>query len=344
MNTAGPLPSGAARIIGSRFLDLDGEIRRLGDENGAGPVAIVLLDRYCPISTRYAPEFNQFSEEAKRLGVDFYGVISDPAASWDDIRAFRDEYALDFPILFDPSGDLASRLQPVVTPEAFVIDGDDRMIYRGRIDNRFAAPGSMRRKITSHDLKDFTRAAANRETVEPLSTDSVGCFFSAWKDDEAVTATYHRDIAPVLAANCVECHQTNGIAPFPLETYEQSNRWADMLAYVTAERLMPPWRPNPDHGRFRDERYLSERQVALFAAWAENDAPEGAVAERPAEVVLPDKDWRMGTPDLVLTMTEPFNVPATGDDVYRYFVIPSTMTEDKTVVGVDFKPGDPAVV
>ena len=344
MSTAGPLPSGTAQIIGSRFLDLDGEIRRLGDEDGAGPVAIVLLDRHCPISTRYAPELNRFFEKAKQLGVDFYGVISDPASNWDDIRAFRKDYALDFPILLDPSGDIASRLQPVVTPEAFVIDRDDRMIYRGRIDNRFAAPGSMRRKITSHDLKDFIQAAADLESTKPLSTDAVGCFFSGWKDDEPIKATYHRDIAPILAANCVECHQTNGIAPFPLETYEESNRWADMLAYVTEERLMPPWRPNPDHGRFRDERFLSERQIGLFAAWAENDAAEGAVAEQSAEVVLPDGDWRMGTPDLVLTMTEPFNVPATGEDVYRYFVIPSNMTEDRTLVGLDFKPGDPAVV
>ncbi|MGI9504767.1 MAG: hypothetical protein ACR2RE_17120 [Geminicoccaceae bacterium] len=59
MGTAGALAPGAARIIGSRFLDLDGHVRRLGDENGAGPVALVLLDHYCPISARYAPELNQ---------------------------------------------------------------------------------------------------------------------------------------------------------------------------------------------------------------------------------------------------------------------------------------------
>ena len=39
-----------------------------------------------------------------------------------------------------------------------------------------------------------------------------------------------------------------------------------------------------------------------------------------------------------------YQVPASGDDIYRYFVIPSELTEDKAIVAVDFRPGDPSVV
>jgi len=43
-------------------------------------------------------------------------------------------------------------------------------------------------------------------------------------------------------------------------------------------------------------------------------------------------------------MPEAYAVPASGDDIYRYFVIPSELTEDKAIVAVDFRPGDPSVV
>ena len=340
---AAPLKSGAAQIIGARFLDVDGNIRKLGDENGAGPAALIFVDHECPISARYLGELNGFAAAADKAGIDFYAVISSPRRTWQDAAKLRDDYGLTFPVLLDPSGDLAARLGPVTMAEAFVIDERDRMIYRGRIDDRFAGIGQLRRVIRHHDLLDVFKVAHDPE-AKPRATAPIGCYFEAWKKTVERKVTYTRDIEPILAANCVECHQAGGVAPFPLQSYDDSAFRSGMLEYMTEEGLMPPWRPVPRFGRFRDERYLSATQIALFAAWAENDDAEGIAEDRSPPVKLPDPGWRHGKPDLVLKMTEPFNVPATGDDVYRYFVIPSGLIEDKTVVAIDFRPGDPAVV
>ena len=340
---AGALKKGFAQIIGARFLDVDGNIRRLGDENGAGPAALVFVDGECPVSTRYLGEMNHFAAAAAAAGIDFYVVLSSPHRTWADARRLRDDYRLRMPVLFDPSGDLAARLGPVTLAEAFVIGEDDRMIYRGRIDDRFAGIGQLRPTIRSHDLLEAF-AAAWDPMAEPWATAPVGCYFEAWKRAADLKATYTRDIAPILAANCVECHQAGGVAPFALGTWEQASQRYGMLELMTAEGLMPPWRPKPRYGRFRDERYLSETQVALFDAWAENDDAEGRPEDRAPAAKLPDPGWRLGRPDLVLQMVEPFEVPATGDDVYRYFVIPSGLTQDQTVVAIDFRPGAPSVV
>ena len=88
----------------------------------------------------------------RAAGIDFYAVLSSPHRTWADARRLRDDYDLRMPVLFDPSGDLSVRLRPVTLAEAFVIDGDDRMIYWGRIDDRFAGIGQPRRVIRSHDL------------------------------------------------------------------------------------------------------------------------------------------------------------------------------------------------
>ena len=339
----GALKEGFAQIVGARFLDVDGNIRRLGDENGAGPAALVFVDSRCPVSARYLGEMNGFAAAAGEAGIDFYAVLSSPRRTWADARRLRDDYGLRMPVLFDPSGDLAARLRPVAMGEAFVIGADDRMIYQGRIDDRFAGIGQLRRVIRSHDLLDAFVAASDPK-AEPRATAPIGCRFEAWKRAGERKVTYTRDIAPVLAANCVECHQAGGVAPFPLRTWEQASDLSGMLEYMTGEGLMPPWRPKPRFGRFRDERYLSETQVALFAAWTENDAAKGAPDDRAPEAKLPDPGWRFGRPDLVLRMVEPFEVPASGDDVYRYFVIPSGLARDRTVVAIDFRPGDASVV
>ena len=343
MGRPGPLIEGASQILGARFLDVDGNIRRLGDENGPGPAVLVFVDKECPVSARYLGELNEFASLAAGQGADFYAVVSSPYRDWGDARAIRDEYDLDFPVLLDPSGDLAERLKPVTLGEAFVIDGRDRMVYRGRIDDRFAGIGQLRRVIRHHDLKDVL-ATVNDPGLVPRATAPIGCFFEAWKTVGEREVTYSRDIQPLLAANCVVCHQDGGVAPFALTSFEQAASRAGMLEYVTGEGLMPPWRPKPHHGRFRDERYLSDVQVALFAAWSDGDAPKGADRDKAPPVKLPDPGWRLGKPDLVLSLLEPFPVPATGEDVYRYFVIPSGLVTDKTVVAIDFRPGDPAVV
>ena len=331
-----------AQIIGARFLDVDGAICRLGDDNGAGPAALVFVDAECPVSARYLGELNDFAAAAEAAGIDFYAVVSSPHRTWTDARVLRDDYDLRVPVLFDPSGDLANRLGPVTLPEAFVINERDRMIYRGRIDDRFAEIGRLRRVIGSHDLLEAFAIAHNPQ-VKARVTEPVGCIFEAWKQ-VPTEVTYRRDIEPILAANCVECHQTGGVAPFALGGYEDDSIRSAMLAHATVEGLMPPWRPDPRYGRFRAERYLSDRQIELFAAWVEDGDPEGVADDRMPAVKPPDPGWRHGRPDLVLPMVEPFDVPAKGDDVYRYFVIPSGLNEDKTVTAIDFRPGDASVV
>ena len=64
---------------------------------------------------------------------------------------------------------------------------------------------------------------------------------------------------------------------------------------------MPPWQPEPGHGEFRNERRLSERQIALFEKWVATGMAEGDPEKTPPPPKFPD-GWRLGTPDLVVEM------------------------------------------
>ncbi|MFT5286622.1 MAG: hypothetical protein ACI8TQ_002792 [Planctomycetota bacterium] len=334
-----------AGVIASSAVDIEGVVHNLGADQSVHPVTFVFIDTECPISNRFAPRLNELHEAATEVGVAFYGVLSTPGLTVKAATNYRDEYKLRFPILFDRSGDLAKRLRPTHVPEAFVVDRLDQITYRGRIDDRFAAVGKPKTKFSSHDLLDAINAVSEGTQKSPERTDPIGCLFEAWATPiPAEEVTYSRDIAPILNANCVQCHRPDDVAPFALQTFEQASKRAGMIAMVTGQRIMPPWRAERGFGRFRDERFLSSRQIDLLKKWADSGAPRGDAKDELPLAPVSETRWRLGEPDLEVQMPMDYPVPAAGEDIYRYFVIPSESLTDKAVASVDFRPGNPAVV
>ena len=137
--------------------------------------------------------------------------------------------------------------------------------------------------------------------------------------------TYYADVLPIVAENCVDCHQPQGkdlggmVAPFSLASYEDAKPWARVMALRVTEGTMPPWHPHPVHkGTFVGERYLADEDKETIVAWADAGAPAGDPAAVPAktkavlESILTksqdSRDWWIGEPDLVLGFAEPYFV------------------------------------
>ncbi|MDC0716462.1 monooxygenase [Nannocystis bainbridge] len=155
--------------------------------------------------------------------------------------------------------------------------------------------------------------------------------------------TYHRDVAPIVAAHCVECHQQGGIGPFPLTTYEEVAPHAGAIAEVTAGRSMPPF--NLDNSgacnTFAGARWLADDDLATLDAWAQAGAPAGpAVAPEPA----PAPAWQLDRVDLTLAMPEPYTPDPGEDDVYRCFILDPQLDHDAFVVAFAVRLGRRSMV
>ena len=131
--------------IGVRVTDVKGRQHRIGVSTGkVGAAALVFLDTACPVATRYIPALNALHDDAQARGVSLYGVLSNPDIGWRESVDFVDDFGIEFPVIADSAGDLAVRLGPRVTSESFLISTANRIVYRGRIDDRFAAAGRLR--------------------------------------------------------------------------------------------------------------------------------------------------------------------------------------------------------
>jgi hypothetical protein len=106
---------------------------------------------------------------------------------------------------------------------------------------------------------------------------------------------------------------------------------------------MPPWKPAATDYPFHDARGLTAQQIELLQRWAADGAPEGDPAKLPPLPKFTD-GWQLGPPDLVVTMTEAYDVPERGPDVYRNFVLPLNLDRDVWVRAIDFRPSARAVV
>lgn len=357
--TRGAAAEPAAALPPLELSDLDGRTWRLGGTGGGTATAVVFLSTTCPIASAALPGLDALAarlvEEAGARGtpagdttrtpVRCLGVVSEPNVTRAAAVARFSARSRRLPILFDASGDVRAALRPTHVPEAFLFDATGALVYRGAIDDAFAAVGRRRAAVSRRFLEEAIAAVSRGVPPPEPFVAPVGCVLGSPASAAAEPAvTYARDIAPIVQARCQTCHRPGEAAPFPLTTAAEAAAVAPMIVEVTRQRLMPPWPPRPDARHpLVGERWLREEELARLARWSEAGCPPGDPADLPPAPRFAT-GWQLGVPDLVVRMPEPFTVPADGPDVFRNFVIPLDVPEDRVVAAIEFHPGDRRVV
>lgn len=153
--------------------------------------------------------------------------------------------------------------------------------------------------------------------------------------------TWSGQIAPLIFSNCSNCHNSNGIAPFELMNYQDAfENGSDIMENVQS-RKMPPWPPDPSYSQLAHPRILSEQQISDITDWVNNGMPRGDSLLEPPSPVF-NNGSEIQNPDLILSA--PVYSVNTTSDVYRCFVIPSTLLTEKYLTAIEAVPGDRSVV
>lgn len=158
----------------------------------------------------------------------------------------------------------------------------------------------------------------------------------------AEEVTFNRDVARIIFRHCAPCHRPGEAGPFDLLSYDQVKKHGKQIVEVTRSGYMPPWPPEPGHGKFVGERRLTPGERDLLARWVSGGMPEGVAADLPPAPQWP-QGWQIGPPDLVIEMPEAYRLPAEGADVYRNFVLLNPLPARRFVWAVEFRPESKAV-
>ena len=162
-------------------------------------------------------------------------------------------------------------------------------------------------------------------------------------DNRAQSATWSKEIAPIVQQHCQGCHHPGDIAPFSLVSYDDAYQQRQKILRAVERRKMPPWKPVPGFGDFLDVRRLSDGEITLIRDWVTAGAPEGNAKDLPPPRQWTDT-WTLGAPDAVLAPESAYEVPSADRDLYRCFVIPTSFPEDRYLSAVDFVPGNRKIV
>jgi tetratricopeptide (TPR) repeat protein len=105
---------------------------------------------------------------------------------------------------------------------------------------------------------------------------------------------------------------------------------------------MPPWKVDPDGHKFIGLEPLTTSDIAILQQWAVGGAREGNRRDLPKPPAW-SGGWHLGTPDLVVTLPEPFVLNADGPDVSRVFVLPISVDRQRYVRGIEFRANNPRI-
>jgi tetratricopeptide (TPR) repeat protein/mono/diheme cytochrome c family protein len=154
--------------------------------------------------------------------------------------------------------------------------------------------------------------------------------------------TFYHDIAPIIYQNCATCHRPGQSGPFSLLNYDDARRHATQIASVTKRRFMPPWLPQAGCGDFQEERRLSDKQIQLIQDWVKRGAPAGLSADS-SPVPKFNSEWALGTPDVILSVAQPYHVAPDGPEIFWNFVLPVPVTTTRWVKAMEIRPGNQKV-
>ena len=174
--SAGPRASGEVAPAGLVVPGLDGRlVAPLSPGDDVEATVLLFVMRDCPISNRYAPEMRRI-HEAFGEQTAFWLVYVDTHRPAAELAAHRESFGYPFGAVRDVDGALAAAAGATVTPEAAVWDAAGRLVYRGRIDDRFVSFGVTRATATTHDLRGVLNRIAAGESVPFTETRAIGCY------------------------------------------------------------------------------------------------------------------------------------------------------------------------
>ena len=150
---------------------------------------------------------------------------------------------------------------------------------------------------------------------------------------------YYSDVEPIIAQNCIFCHNENGNAPFDLTGYVNLKKRSPVVKLVLKERIMPPWLADYHYSDLFNAPAMTDHERSVVITWIENGCEKGNIDHYPQAAGALEFE----SPDLELVLPQRHTVTS-DDDTYQCFMYEVKVNEPKYLTGVEFLSDNPEVI
>ncbi|MGV3484864.1 MAG: thioredoxin family protein [Planctomycetaceae bacterium] len=159
------------------LVDTDGATVSLTDYRGSKGLLVIFLCNHCPYVKHVADELKKIADQYIPRGIAVVGISSNDVANYpeDSPEKMREEKKLRgyaFPYLYDPTQEVAKAYHAACTPDFFLFDGDQKLVYRGQMDD---SRPKTDKPVTGSDLRAALDALLAGKPPLDKQTPSLGC-------------------------------------------------------------------------------------------------------------------------------------------------------------------------
>ena len=140
--------------------------------------AYVFMAEECPVCNYIGKTLKKISEEYNEQ-VNFIAVFPQKMSTYKSASIFKKKYQLlNFTIQLDHDLVITDRYHAAVTPEVVIVNNKDEILYKGRINNSYAAPGRMRHGKVTEDFENALKKIVLGKHVPKPWPDPIGCYIT----------------------------------------------------------------------------------------------------------------------------------------------------------------------
>ncbi len=141
------------------------------------PLLVLFICNHCPFVIHVRGQLAAIGREYLPKGIGIVAINSNDVATYPDdspenMKIERERAGYTFPYLFDETQMVAKAFKAACTPDIFLFDKDQALVYRGQLDD---SRPSNQVPVTGYDLRAALDALLTGQRVSSEQKPSLGC-------------------------------------------------------------------------------------------------------------------------------------------------------------------------
>ena len=158
------------------------DFKTFADCKGEKGTVVLFICNHCPFVHHVMEEILKVVNDYRVQGIGFVAISSNDVVKYPQdapelMTEFAFENGFEFPYLFDETQEVAKAYDAACTPDFYLFDNQNKLVYRGQLDDSRPANGI---PLSGSDLRSAIDGVVMNRLINPEQKPSIGCNIK-WK-------------------------------------------------------------------------------------------------------------------------------------------------------------------